>query len=157
MNSMPADLEASEKTAPGIGAGDPPRNTMLYPPNVLDAFQSGAMLDLRVRFAMQMLATSPMFADCMREVVSEKTIALTALAIAETLFAQAYERGWCLPIPDGTDGPAMDALRAHTRRQADAGATGQLHGQKVAQDIQSGAIRTVSPIFPPGPGRTQGH
>lgn len=125
-----------------------PRDAMLYPPNILEAFGSGAMLDLRARFAMQLLYSSPYFHECPLTPVQ---CADEALDIAEQLFSEATRRGWVQPI-DSTD-EAMAALIAHAKRQGESGAAQQLHGAKTMQEAQS----SVTPARFGVPGSKIGH
>lgn len=94
--------EFTEKE-PAAGARRPLRD------NPLDGFRNGACLDLRVRFAMELLTHSPIFRTFDG---SPSDHAAFALETAEELFAQADARGLIEPFS-----PMDDYLREHISRQ----------------------------------------
>ena len=74
---------------------------MKLPHNSIDAFQFGAMLDMRVRLAMDMLIHNPSF-----------NLAIDAMDQAERLFMLAEERGLIEEIPEFIE----ERLKQHVRR-----------------------------------------
>lgn len=72
---------------------------MSYPQHILDGYSQGALLDFRMRFAMQLLSRTPMMGDELREGETPAHMsARFALDVAEALFAQAEARGMVTPI-----------------------------------------------------------
>lgn len=139
-----------------------------YPHNVLEGFGNGALLDLRVRLAMQMLTHSPMYASSFRPYEGKEITAVTvsddgrapavtmstaptpqtlakhALDLAHEVLSQADARGWVEPIPDlpEIDGPLKD--QAH--RTAEYQARQQVHGNAVAAKMMTDDAPKVIPM-----------
>lgn len=129
--------------------GENPRNTMLYPPSILDAFQSGAMMDLRVRFAMQLLTSSPLYQAPHGEAFKHVAeVADSALSLAEEFFIEAERRGWLKQTPTDPNDPAMAALIEQAKRQGIAGAHQQMSGQKAMRE-GVGAVQPAVPMLHP--------
>lgn len=92
--------------------------------NPLDGFRNGACLDLRVRFAMELLTHSQMFPVQIEQINQIPTqggtspekvagaVSKFALDIATELFAEADARGLIEPFS-----PMDDHLRNHVKRQ----------------------------------------
>ena len=99
------------------GPGTPNKEMRKLRDNPLDGFRNGACLDLRVRFAMELLSHGAIGGDG----TNPKAIALAALNIATELFAEADARGL---IEDF--GPMDDYLKGHVKRATEF----QLEGQK---------------------------
>jgi hypothetical protein len=123
-------MSLAEKSLPG-GDETPPKAPIAMPHNILDGFNLGADLDLRVRFAMELLK-SPIFqgralvskgdqanSDTIHVVTNDPQYvgsATLALDIADELFAVAQERGLIKEIA----GDSIDEhLKAHVRRQVE--------------------------------------
>jgi hypothetical protein len=109
----------------------------LYPPNILEAFSAGAMMDLRVRLAVQILA-----GGSIDGAESAARNAVFALNIACSLIEEGERRGFVKPLDQHTTG--MADLIDHAKRQGEAGAHQQLHGGKVLRDAQP-TVGTVAP------------
>ena len=121
-----------------------------YPHNVLQGFDNGCLLDLRVRFAMSMLTHSPLFTGG-EGVPKVELIAKVALDVAQELFSQAEARGWIDPIPESAE---LDAdLRDQAKRTAEFQARQQVHGNGVATKLMNDAAPAV---VTPGQKRTFG-
>jgi hypothetical protein len=115
---------------------------MEYPNSVLTSFENGAMLDLRLRLAIEFLKT-PLFEHAL-EVRPDGAgvtvqqppakVALDALDLAEALIAEGVTRGWVKALPDGDDLPAP--LVRHIKRSVRANVLQQMFGQKVMADEQ---------------------
>lgn len=125
--------------------------TTKYPHNVLEGFGNGALLDCRLRLAMNLLTYSPMFAS--PEAGTEpRRIAELALEVVEELFSQADARGWIDPLPDLAEiGPE---LRDQAKRTAEFQATQQVHGNMIGQSLMEAGQPKVIPVNPTprGPG-----
>ena len=146
-----ADKPVGEQLAEAMD--EKPRKPVTLPHNSLDGFQNGACLDLRVRFAMELLK-SPMFGDMFNNVrpaitshlpsVSQPPmISHWALDIADELFAEADRRGLITPLLDFSD----DAfLQAHVERQAKFQALLQTSVQKEAQAIHDGTLKMARAV-----------
>jgi hypothetical protein len=121
---------------------------MAYPSNVLEGFGTGALLDLRVRFAMDLLK-SPLFSNVVAEGVEFRDdittaggIAEHALDIAVALLAQAENRGLVESLPD--DDGLNRQLRLQAARTARYSVWQQLAGARVAAEEQP----RVGPVGP---------
>ena len=66
--------------------------TLKYPHNVLEGFGNGALLDLRVRMAMQLLTHSPMYAGS--AATNPDDVAAHALEVARCTLERAEGFGW---------------------------------------------------------------
>ena len=120
---------------------------MDYPSNELEAFGTGAMLDLRVRMAIKFIETSPMFHNALDLKVAEKDIAIIALNVATELMALAEAHGLVTPYDD-SDTEVSDRLRAQAQRTAKYQVVQQSEGQRAMQNEQSG----ISRVMPMAPG-----
>ena len=115
------------------------------PHNPLDGFNNGASLDLRVRFAMQLL-TSPMFERAYvdgGEIDIAVDASMVALDVATALFAEADKRGLIealVPIDQDQN------LQEHIHRQAKFSAQMQFEGGKAMKDLQDGALHLASAV-----------
>lgn len=97
------------------GPGTPNKEMRRLRDNALDGFRNGACLDLRVRFAMELLTHSPIFVNFLSENpqrVESKLASEIALDIASDLFRLAEDRGLIEPFA-----PMDDFLRGHIERQ----------------------------------------
>lgn len=132
-----------------------------YPSNELDGFASGAMLDLRVRFAMNLLQHSPMFQGAFAEYGSAgatdeqdaalpKEVATIALDTATELLDLAEKRGLVEQFNDYDTEPT-DRMRAQAKRVAAWQVLQQLEAQRFAQNEQTG----ISRVMPMAPGFKQ--
>lgn len=119
-----------------------------YRDNALDGFRSGAVLDLRVRIAVELLTHSPMFGPGPTQPVPmlvpaghsvAKDRATMALDVATELLALAESRGLveALDSPEG----AMH-LEANVRRQVEYEATKMRIGTEIGAREQ-GRVATV--------------
>lgn len=122
-----------------------------YPHNVLEGFGNGALLDLRVRLAMQILTHSPtlniVHPDRLRDdesLLHAREVANMVLNLANELLSQAEARGWIEPLPDlpEIDGPLKD----QAMRTAEYQARQQVHGNGVAQKIMQEDAPKVIPM-----------
>ena len=114
-----------------------------YPHNVLEGFGNGALLDLRVRFAMQMCTHSPMIAV---NGAPPQELARAILDFADALMNEADARGWIDPIPADAE---IDAdLRDQAKRTAEYQASQQVHGNAVATKMMQVGQPTVIPAWP---------
>lgn len=110
-----------------------------YPHNVLEGFGNGALLDLRVRFAMQMLTHSPMYSN--GATTNPEDIASHALEVSRLLLDRAEEFGYIEPLPDL---PEIDgALKDQAKRTAEYQASQQVHGNKVATKMMEDGAAVV--------------
>lgn len=107
------------------------------PDNELDGFRNGACLDLRVRFAMELLAHSPSLCDVVLT-PSPKELARMALDVASELFALGEARGLITPFVDG--------VSAHLTKQSHRQAAYQIGGQKEAARIQEQDARIATAV-----------
>lgn len=112
-----------------------------YPSSVLESFGNGALLDLRVRLALDVLK-SPGFVGQIvpgadNEVPYERRIAAYALDIATALLEVGAERGLVSPMPEHDE--LTQPIRRHIARNVRA----QLHQQAVMQRVS----REESPII----------
>lgn len=111
-----------------------------YPHNVLEGFGNGALLDLRVRLAMQMLTHSPMYSS--GGVPGD--IAAHALETSRQLLERAEGFGYIEPLPDL---PEIDgALKDQAMRTAEYQARQQVHGNAVATKIMADDAPKVIPM-----------
>lgn len=104
------------KSRPAIKAPgtEPPEKFMKLPDNAIDSFRSGAILDLRVRLAIEILTHSPLLSGLETEPAPE--IAAYALDIADALFALAEKRG----LLESLDSlAAAERLMKHVKRQVE--------------------------------------
>lgn len=112
---------------------------MPLPHNDLDAFQFGANLDLRVRFAMELLK-SPMFQDyhVSTRMGGVDGAAIKALNVASDLFAEAEERGLIKPL----DKELNEWNKTHIRRLCEAG----LFQQKENQRLHDASLKLANAV-----------
>lgn len=123
-----------------------------YQHNVLEAFGSGCLLDLRVRLAADFLKHSPMFGEIPTHSEGPdglpREFACFALDLATALLSEADRRGLIEPIPE--DNGDLDApLRAQAKRTASYQALQQLEAQKFVQD-EAGRVVPQAPRFTGG-------
>ena len=121
------------------------KDGMKYSHNVLEGFGNGCLTDYRVRIALNLLATSPMFGGDW--VGTPAQAATQALDVAAEVMAQAEVRGWVAPIPD--DAELNAPLRKQARRTAQYQVLQQIEGQKVAKEeadrvVPSGVVRGLN-------------
>lgn len=128
-----------------------------YPQHILDGFSNGVLLDLRARFAMQLLTSSPIFAGIARDNESHggleglarhvsfpPGVAKAALDISEALFKEAEARGWVTPI-DHTQGLPEEVVNQAGRIGAF-----EVFKQIGAQAAAKAAQPMVAPVGVPG-------
>lgn len=120
--------------------------TMEYPTPLLNALADGAVIDVRLRFAMRLLE-APGFMRHFETWDTEQRAAAAgaALDIAEALYAQAHTRGWIKPLP--TDNNLPNAERAAVERSGIAQAAAQISGQRFAQDEMSKQIQVPQRVM----------
>jgi hypothetical protein len=108
---------------------------MKYPSNVLEGFGTGALLDLRVRLAVDFLK-SPMFThtDRIHGPDAAHVLAVFALDVAAELLAVSESRGLVEPLPD--DDGLNRQLRLQAARTARYSVWQQLAGARVAAEEQ---------------------
>lgn len=125
------------------------KDEVKYPHNVLEGFANGCLLDFRARVALQLLTSSPVFQGVAlgtqidRAPQLPKYLAGMALELADELLKQAAEKGWVDPIPNNDEISA--SLRKQARRTAEYQVQQQLHGNRIAQEEQSGRVVPVAP------------
>lgn len=125
------------------------RKGMLYPHNVLEGFGNGAILDLRVRMANDFIK-SPFFRTLGAkdgEIASAAYIATFALDLAEEITAQAADRGWLTPLPEGGELPQW--LRDQAKVTASYQVCQQLEGQRFAQGEQGKVVPAAPGVMDP--------
>ena len=135
------------------GPGTPNKEMRKLRDNPLDGFRNGACLDLRVRFAMELLKSQMASNSVLGD---EANAAGTVLRLADELFAQAEEHGWIAPLPDATDTEISDDLRAQAKRTADYQVIQQIEGGKTQQREASRQLTPAGHVLDMvkgGPGR----
>lgn len=105
---------------------------MKYPHNALEGFSNGCLMDLRMRFAMEVLKGGIIASG------EPTTDARYAIALAGATFDCAEELGWVSPLPD--NGELNRALRMQARRSAKFQAAQQREGQVAMQNETSGVV-----------------
>ncbi len=137
---------------------DEPVGQKLYRHNVLEGFGNGCLLDLRVRLAIELLKSSPMFScvvpalwpeDVPRGATPEQ-LAGYALDVAVELMRDAEKRGFVEDLPK--DEGLNRQLRLQSARTARYQVWQQMAGQRVAAE-DAARVSPVSPGFDPGAGR----
>lgn len=128
-------IEVSREDVGGKTPVDEPIRMM---DNPLDGFRNGALLDLRVRFAMDMLMHSPMFSTT----ITAQDAAVHALSTAIALMDLAQKRGLVEPFPEGLD----EHLVSHVRRQVAYQVEQQAEGRR-AQEQGDRIARSVAQAF----------
>jgi hypothetical protein len=115
---------------------------MDFPQDVLTSFANGAVLDLRLRTAIDMVRTSPALAkaaeatlDADDKLYAQKLVAL-ALDIADALMAQGKARGWVAAMPDTAD--LSVPVKKHLARQANVQVESQLALSRAAGAANAG-------------------
>lgn len=117
-------------------------DTDALPQHVLDGYSQGALFDMRLRFAMTLLATSPMFITGK----NASSTAREALDLSCELFRQAKERGMITPIDH--DGPMPSDLINQAKRMG----AFQVWQQVGANEAQKAAASPIATIGPRRPG-----
>lgn len=144
-----------------IPAADAELAALGYPQHILDAFSQGALLDLRVRFAMQLLTNAPIFSGMAADVRDAATadarsrldqveramflprgIAKAALDIAQGLFDEAEARGMVKPLD--YDGKLPGNLISQAKRLG----AFQFYQQMGANEAAKETAPTVVPVAP---------
>ncbi len=141
------------KQEPSIGAEGPPKFRKLKH-NALDGFNNGATLDLRVRFAMELLK-SPIFHNHAfissrervpggdpLEIVTTGS-AIVALDIATELFDEADRRGLIESLDEYDND---EHLKQHIRRQAHFQAELNMSVQREAKKIQDNELKLAKAV-----------
>lgn len=116
-----------------------------YPQAVLEAFGHGALLDLRVRLALDVLKTPGFVGSLVPggdvDVPYERRIAAYALDIVTALLDVGRDRGLVHDMPD--HGEITQPLRRHIERSVRAQMYQQTAAQRIAREeapILSGAV-----------------
>lgn len=127
-----------------------------YPHNILEGYGTGALLDLRVRLAINFLQNSPMVQEVTRATLSNLPkdkvgeapmwIAKFALEVADELLKEGAARGYVDPLPDPEDTGITAQDRAQAVRTARYSILQQIAGPKIAQEEGAGQIIPVAPI-----------
>lgn len=120
----------------------------------IDAYQNGVNLDLRVRIALSLMNTSPMFhraADRINAVdyspnLEARKVARFALDVADALLAEATERGLTKPIGETSD------IEVGTALQGERHVKYSLHQQVVQAELVKAHNAGVIPVAPGMPG-----
>jgi hypothetical protein len=115
----------------------------LYPHNVLEGFGMGALLDFRVRLAIDFLK-APVLTYLGTDCLSAVDLARGALDLADEVLKQGRARGWVTDLPRGKD--IDEALREQAARTARYQVVQQTEGQKAASEEQG----QVVPVRPGG-------
>lgn len=127
-----------------------------YPHNILEGYGTGALLDLRVRLAINFLQHSPMVQEVTRATLANLPagkvgeapmwVAKFALEVADELLKEGAARGYVSPLPDPEDTTITAQDRAQAVRTARYSVLQQMAGAKVAQEEGAGQIIPVAPI-----------
>lgn len=115
----------------------------LYPQNVIEGIGNGCLLDLRVRMAINMLTSSPMFAGGVSDVIGGTMAARIALDCATELLRLAEERGLVQPLPD--DDNLNRQARLQARRTARYSVASQMAANHMATE-EGGRITTPAGV-----------
>lgn len=138
------------KGAPVSGLGDNlrPRSFIRFPSSSLTAINDGCVMDMRVKFAQQLL-TTPYFVEQHTKFGEPRSAVCAALDIADELYKQAEGRALIKPM-DQSD--LMSAAEiAHIRRSGIAQVIAQMAAQEYAQDT-AGRVQRVMTGMPPNHG-----
>jgi hypothetical protein len=106
-----------------------------YYPDPLAAYADGCVMDLRFRTALQFV--NSMLSSGRALEATPGSIASHALDVVDNLFDQGKTLGWIAGLP------ASSELNSDTKRHLERHVKAQLYQQKVAQQEQAGAVRTV--------------
>ena len=118
---------------------------MEYPDNSLEGFRNGALLDLRVRYAMDLLKSEAvgLIGQIAFDVDEEgdsgsstRMVAEIALDLADAVLGCAEVRGWVKPLESGLS----EAVERQAALTGAFGALQQVEGQKYAQGLQSKVV-----------------
>lgn len=131
-------------------------NEVKYPHNALEGFANGCLLDMRVRIAIELLKSSPIFSGGVGVIAmsedpahaaerAPKDFASMALDVATELLRLGAERGLVDPLP-ADDGELSPSLRSQAKRTASFQVLQQMEGQKFGQ-------REQDQVIPQAPGR----
>lgn len=143
-----------------------------YPHNALEGYANGCLLDMRVRFAMELLTHSPIYGRGTIATVAAKTsqafpglagyegvaeapalphlLARHALDLATALLQLGAERGLVDALP-ADDGELSPSLRAQARRTASYQALQQKEAQAFLQREADQVVpQAASQLFPRG-------
>lgn len=115
--------------------------------NVLSAFEAGVQMDLRLRLAMDFLK-SPYFEGGPGVHPDAQRDAALALDLATALVEEAAARGMLKPMPE--TGEINAALRHHVERTVRVNAHGQITGQRIMREENSGVMAAGASIMHPG-------
>lgn len=149
-----------------------------YPHNAIGAFDAGAMLDLRVRIALNVLTNSPAAAsfvsaltvgiDCSLKPEEANKVATSAaryaarfaLEAASELLGLADERGLIEPIPPAGD-ELDQTLADYAKRQGQFGVEqqveGAMYGQKKQAELQREGGLRIAVVGPGMAPHASGH
>ena len=121
-----------------------------YPHNILEGFGIGALLDLRVRLAIDFIKTSPLVGALVNpdgSGVTAAAVATFSLELCDELLKQGASRGWVEPLP--TDSDLDDQVRLQARRTARFNVLQQAAMQEIGRD-EAARVVPLAPAFPPG-------
>jgi len=113
---------------------------------VLQQFQNGVQLDLRVKLAIEFLKSPGAVWES-----PARAPAHFALELADELITQAQARGWLKPLPE--DNELNTPLRRHLERHVRAQVFSQVAGQRIGQEESPSVALPNGPL--PNPGRRQ--
>ena len=130
---------------------------MEHPAPLVNALGDGALMDLRMKLAIQLLQAPGFLHNVFDPELaaippkqppqthhSPGSAAFLALETAEALYAQAKTRGWIEPLP--VDAALPPGEVACAQRGAELQVRAQLHANKIGQDIQECAMRIAKPF-----------
>lgn len=125
--------------------------TETYFGDVLQSWNNGVQLDLRVKLAIEFLKSGQLTATlgqvrplCPEEELA-KVLAKHAIDLADALVTEAGSRGLVKDLPE--DDELTQPMRRHIRRQMRAQIYGQVSGQKIASEEQP-AVQPVNGRMP---------
>ena len=108
---------------------------MDYPGNLLNAVNTGCVLDLRMQLAID-FARAGLASDNFK---TPAVLVADAVQVAGELVERGIELGWLEALPEGGNLP--QPLVDHVKRVAFAQALGQIEGARVMQEAQGQMVR----------------
>lgn len=142
----PPNYTALGRTIAAQAAHDRRRNAvapegltmMKYPGNLLNEFENGCSMDLRLKLAIEFLKAGIAPNYLPDGTHSTELQARAALDLSEALLAEAEKRGLVAPLPDHSDLPPN--LLRQIERNIAAQVYQQMEGQRAAQNAASGIV-----------------
>lgn len=113
-----------------------------YPQHILDGFSNGTLLDLRARFAMNLLLQSSIFNEPGEGRIDAEFVAKTALDVSDAFFKEATARGYVSSLP--LDKPLSAELCEQAKRIGAFEAFKQIGAQATIASLQP-AVRPAHP------------